>query len=272
MPGNQSRIKIFWLGQKGLRRGNATKLKLALILTSLVLFAVGKHSPAAAAHHSLPMGSEIQLFTTPDESSAVVATLKSGDEISPLADTLAGEGARWYLVRAKNGTVGWIRQSDTDQSKALEKFFGALPVEPSLPVTIAPSSLTESSARNTITVPVVMNGSSVIVPVTLNGALRVNLALDTGATITVVSRRIARSLALSPLGTSKVGTVGGIVSLPLARLGSLKIGDAEVQDLVVSIHDFSPDPRIEGLLGLDFLKNFHVSLDARRNLLVLGPR
>jgi hypothetical protein len=238
----------------------------------LVLVAVGKHSHAATTHNSLPTGNELQLFTTPDESSAVVATLKSGDEISPLADTLIGEGARWYLVRAKNGTVGWIRQSDTDQSRKLEKFFKALPVEPSLPVTIAPSSLTGSSARNTITAPVVMNGSSVVVLVTLNGALRVNLALDTGATITVVSHRIARSLGLSPLGTSKVGTVGGIVTLPLARLGSLKVGDAEVQDLVVSIHDFSPDPRIEGLLGLDFLKNFHVSLDARRNLLVLGPR
>ena len=77
---------------------------------------------------------------------------------------------------------------------------------------------------------------------------------------------------MSPLGSSKVGTVGGIITVPLARLGSLKVGDAEVQDLVVSIHDFSPDPRIEGLLGMDFLKHFHVSLDARRNLLVLGPR
>ena len=145
---------------KGLRRGDATKLKLALTFTRLVLFAVGKHSQAATAYnYSLPMGSEIQLFTTPDESSEVVATLKSGDEISPLADTLVAEGARWYLVRAKNGTVGWIRQSDTDQSRKLEKFFRALPAEPSLPVTITPSSLTGRSGRNTITVPVVMNGS-----------------------------------------------------------------------------------------------------------------
>jgi gag-polyprotein putative aspartyl protease len=257
---------------KTLCRGDATKLKPVLILTTLVLFAVGKHSQAATAHHSISVGSEIQLFTTPDESSTVVATLKSSDEISPLADTLAGESVRWYLVRAKNGTVGWIKQSDTDESRKLENFFKALPAEPSSSMTVAPSSLPGSAARKTITVPVAMNGSSVVVPVTLNGVVRANLALDTGATITVVSRRIARSLALSPLGTSKVGTVGGMVTLPLARLASLKVGDAEVQDLIVSIHDFSPDPRIEGLLGLDFLKNFHVSLDVRRNLLVLGPR
>jgi len=117
-----------------------------------------------------------------------------------------------------------------------------------------------------------MNGASVIVPVTFNGALRANLALDTGATVTVVSRRIASNLALSTLGVTKVGTVAGVIAVPLARLGSLKVGDAQVHDLVVSVHDFSTDPRIEGLLGLDFLKHFHVSLDARRSLLILGPR
>jgi hypothetical protein len=202
----------------------------------------------------------------------VIATLKPGDEISPLADTLVGEGARWYLVKA-NGMVGWMWQGDTDESRKLEKFFKSLPAEPSLPLSsVAPPSPSGGSGPNTITVPVVMNGASVIVPVTFNGALKANLALDTGATITVVSRRIATILALSSLGASKVGTVGGIITVPLARLGSLKVGDSEVHDLVVSIYDFSTDPRIEGLLGLDFLKHFHVSLDARRRLLILGPR
>jgi predicted aspartyl protease len=271
MPDAPNRIKILPLAQKALCRGDATKLPV-LIFTSLVLFVVGKLSQAAAVQNSFSIKSEIQLFTSPDESSTVIATLKSGEEISPLAHTLVGEGARWYLVRAKNDRVGWIKRSDAEESRKLENFFKALPAEPSLSITIAPSSLPGSSARNTITVPVVMNGSSVIVPVTLNGVRKANLVLDTGATITVVSRQIARSLALSPLGTSKVGTVGGMVILPLARLGSLKVGDAEVQDLVVSIHDFSPDPRVEGLLGLDFLKNFHLSLDAKRSLLLLGPR
>jgi predicted aspartyl protease len=199
----------------------------------------------------------------------VVAIVKSGDEISPLADTLVGEGARWYLVKAKNGAVGWIRQSDADESRKLEKFFKSLPVEPSLPV-----SLDASDARtpNTITVPVEMNGSWIIVPVTFNHALKAYLQLDTGASSTLVSRRIANNLGLSPLGSRRGVTVGGIITVPAARLGSLRVGEAEVNDLVVSIHDFSPDQRVEGLLGMDFLKHFHVSLDARRKLLVLGPR
>ena len=248
-----------------------TKLKAALIFTYFVFFAVCKHSQAATVRLSLPTGSEIQLFTAPDESSAVVLTLKPGDEISPLADTLVGEGTRWYLVKAKNGMVGWIRQSDTDESRKLEKFFKSLPVEPSVPISLDASP---SGARtpNTISVPVEMNGSWVIVPVTFNRALKAYLQLDTGASSTLVSRRIANNLGLSPLGSRRGVTVGGIITVPAARLVSLRVGEAEVNDLVVSIHDFSPDPRVEGLLGMDFLKHFHVSLDARRKLLVLGPR
>ena len=203
----------------------------------------------------------------------MVTILKPGDEFLPLAETLVGEGARWYLVKATNDRVGWIKQGDTEQSKQLETFFKSLPAEPSLPLANVVSSTSPGGLLpNKITVPVSMNGASVIVPVIFNGSLRGNLALDTGATITVVSRRIANNLAMTVLGASKIGTVGGIITSPLARLQSLKVGDAEVHDLVVSIHDFSTDPRIQGLLGLDFLKHFHVALDTRRGVLTLGPR
>jgi predicted aspartyl protease len=248
-----------------------TKFKAVLIFTAFVLLAVCKQPQAATVHLSLATGSEIQLFTAPDESSPMVSTLKPGEEISPLADTLVGEGARWYLVKAKNGMIGWIRQSSTDESRKLEKFFKSLPVEPSLPVSLDASP---SGARtpNTITVPVEMNGSWVIVPVTFNRALKAYLQFDTGASSTLVSRRIANNLGLSPLGSRRGVTVGGIITVPAARLVSLRVGEAEVKDLIVSIHDFSPDPRVEGLLGMDFLKHFHVSLDTRRWLLILGPR
>ncbi|HXV81945.1 MAG TPA: aspartyl protease family protein [Candidatus Binatia bacterium] len=244
-----------------------------MIVIASVILASSKALPAATLHGSLLARGEIQLFSAPDESSTVIATVKPGDEISPLAETLVGEGVRWYLVNATNQKVGWIKQGDTDQSKQLERFFKSLPAEPALPLAhVLPSPRSASFVPNKITVPVVMNGTSVIVPVTFNGSLRGNLALDTGATITVVSRRIANNLAMKALGASKIGTVGGVIRVPLARLRSLKVGDAEVHDLVVSIHDFSTDPRIEGLLGLDFLKHFHVSLDARRGALTLGPR
>jgi Aspartyl protease len=244
----------------------------SIVISAALLFSsVCSAYPQVATR--LPPSSDIQLFASPDESSAIVANLTKGDDISPLADTLAGQGIRWYLVRTKNGTVGWMKQNDTEQSKKLEKFFKALPAEPSLPTAIdVPSSPSGTSGSNTIKVPVEINGSWVIVPATFNGSLKAYLQLDTGASSTLVSRRIANRLALSALGSRKGLTVGGAITVSVARLGSLNVGGAEVRDLIVSIHDFSPDPRVEGLLGLDFLRNFHVSLDTRRKLLVLGPR
>ncbi len=51
-------------------------------------------------------------------------------------------------------------------------------------------------------------------------------------------------------------TVGGPVLVGIVRLDSLKVGAAEVNDLSILVHDFSSDPRVEGLLGMDFLNAF----------------
>lgn len=253
------------------RKTTVTKLKAAWLSTTFVFFGVFNTYVQTATIHPIPTASEIQLFIAPDESSAVIATLNPDDELSPVADILIGEGIRWYLVKVKNGAIGWIKRKNTEELRKIEKFFKSLPVEPSLPVsTDAPFS--GDSASRTISVPVEMNGTWIVVPVTFNRALRGYLQLDTGASTTLVSSRIAKNLSLSPLGSRRGVTVGGIITVSAARLSSLKVGDAEVNDLIVSIHDFSPHPRVEGLLGMDFLKHFHVSIDARRKLLVLGPR
>ena len=56
-------------------------------------------------------------------------------------------------------------------------------------------------------------------------------------------------------------------SLPVA------VGPARlVTDLQVMVHDFSRDPRVEGLLGMDFLGRYRFGLDAERQVLVLTPR
>jgi hypothetical protein len=82
--------------------------------------------------------SNIELFTSPNESSIVVAALKSGDEIFPLADTLAGESARRYLVRPRQVQSGESNRALLTSQKNLKSFLRALPGEPSLSVTLAP--------------------------------------------------------------------------------------------------------------------------------------
>lgn len=180
----------------------------------------------------------------------------------------------WYLVKSKTGVTGWLKKSDAEESRKIEQFFKSLPVEPSLPIGAGISAVSASSApRGSIIVPVQMDGPAVIVPVTLNRTVSTYMALDTGATKTVLSQRIANSLGLNLSGSrAVVETANGRVTVAVVRLASTKVGAAEVENMLVTVHDFSSNPHLGGLLGLDFLRRFQVSLDSSKQLLVLSPR
>jgi aspartyl protease family protein len=111
-----------------------------------------------------------------------------------------------------------------------------------------------------------------IVPVTLNRTLTANLLLDTGASMTMISRRIASSLALYPTRSGLISGIGGRVVAQIVRLDSIKVGDAEVNGMSISIHEISVNPQFDGLLGMDFLGRFQLSMDPAKSALILSPR
>ncbi len=213
----------------------------------------------------------LPLYGAADENADVVGTLTPGESTTPMAETQNAAGHKWFLVKTKAGVVGWIRQADNAQSKKLDSYFRSLPREASISVTI-PIVPASSAPTGSIVVPVRIIHNSIIVPVILNRTLTANLLLDTGASMTMISRRIAAGLALYATGSRHFSGVGGKVTAKIARVDSLTVGAAEIKDMVVSIHDLSQDPRFEGLLGMDFLSRFHVSVDAQKRLLVLTPR
>lgn len=197
--------------------------------------------------------------------------MAAGDQARPLAETQGSSGIKWYLVKTASGVVGWIKQTDNAQAKKVESFFKSLPRE-TFATGVVPSISAAGAPHGTILVPVRSSAGSTVVSVTLNGAVSGNLMLDTGATNTIVSRRLASLLALRPIGTDVVHTVGGAITVTFARLQSLRLGEAEVTNLPVIIHDFSPNPRFEGLLGMDVLGRYKIGLDIQKQLLVLSPR
>ncbi|HEU4344352.1 MAG TPA: retropepsin-like aspartic protease [Candidatus Binatia bacterium] len=190
-----------------------------------------------------------------------------------MAQIMGTGGDTWYIVKTKSGSVGWIRAADSGDVKKLESFFSSLPQESSLSVpreiSLPPSF---SGARKPIVVPVYVSGSAVIVPVTLNRKVQTYMVLDTGATYTVISRQLAANLNLQVATYASLMTANGVIRAALSQLTSLQVGEAEATGLTVAIHDVSPHPRIGGLLGLNYLSQFHTSLDSRRNLLTLAPR
>jgi clan AA aspartic protease (TIGR02281 family) len=250
-------------------------LRYWILIASLLFCAPpGLAEPGASPGHSFHPSTELLLYAHPDESSAVVASVKRGETFSALAETVGGAGAKWYLIKTSAGAVGWIKKTDSEQSKKLEEFFKSRSVElPAKPSQELSPTYSPAEPTGTIRVPVQITGASVVVPVTLNRRLKTSLALDTGATSTMISHRVANNLGLRTDGPRIVAmTANGQVSLPLARLGSVKVGDAEIHNVTVTVHDLPSAAKVDGLLGLDFLKRFHVSLDSRNQVLLLAPR
>jgi hypothetical protein len=243
---------------------------VAGFLVALVI-ADYSRAPREVAAQADDSSDRFPLYASADDNAQVVGTLAPGESTTPMAETQSAGGIKWYLVKTKSGVVGWIKQSDDARSKKLESFFRSLPAETSnvAHIPIAPVS---SAPKGSMIVPVMIIRNSIIVPVTLNRTLSANLLLDTGASMTMVSRRIATALALYATSSRQFSGVGGNVTAQIARVDSLKVGDAEVNGMPVSIHDLSQTPVFEGLLGMDFLGRFQVSVDTAKRVLVLNPR
>ena len=121
------------------------------------------------------------------------------------------------------------------------------------------------------------NGTAIIVPAVLNGHDSVSLILDTGATLICLDDSVARDLQL-PERIGAVGSgvvVGGTGRIRLVKLDSIKVGGASARDLTACAIDLSNvrqiSPKVRGLLGLNFLRNFRVTLDFQRNVVRLQP-
>ena len=146
------------------------------------------------------------------------------------------------------------------------------------PSTLAPresSSVTAYTAS--VTVPIERVGELMVVTVHLNHDRTAKLILDTGASHTLLSNKIAQDLglfSLPPVALVTLHTVGGSVQSEVVQVDSIQLAGAEVRQSLAAIHDM-PDapPGIEGLLGQSFLRQFEVTVNAAKGELQLrSPR
>jgi predicted aspartyl protease len=118
-------------------------------------------------------------------------------------------------------------------------------------------------------------GAALVVPVTVNGAGPFSFVLDTGATLTCVDEALAAKLDLpEPVGTVGYGgTLAGVGRVRLVRIDSLEVGTARATDVQACAIDLASMRRtgldVQGLVGLNFLKAYRVTLDFRERTLRL---
>lgn len=110
-------------------------------------------------------------------------------------------------------------------------------------------------------------GAALVVPVRVNGAGPFPFVLDTGATLTCVDEALVTELGLAdaPGAMAIGGTVRGLGRMRLVVLESVAVGEASVRDLQGCAVDLAPMQKagldVRGLLGLNFLKAYRLTVD-----------
>ncbi len=163
------------------------------------------------------------------------------------------------------------------QRSAAESYQVALLLDPPEPLArLARSGLAElqrvpSTGSSETVVPLESVRGVWVAPVRVNGGDRARFLVDTGASVTLVSPALAKRVGVTPTDATSLPleTVGGRTSAPTATVRSLRVGDLELRDSPVVIHD--PGPGVDGILGNSFLSRYAFAIDADRRLLTLRP-
>jgi len=114
--------------------------------------------------------------------------------------------------------------------------------------------------------------SHVIVPVTLtyNGTqIEARLLLDTGSTNITLHTDIAKRLFIDKSRKGSIRVAGGeTIDAEAVMLDSVTVGPHTKKDLLAGIIEHrGPDVPFDGLLGMNFLKNYQYSIDFDKKLL-----
>ncbi len=87
-----------------------------------------------------------------------------------------------------------------------------------------------------------------------------SMVLDTGATYTMIPFEAAKALGCDPAITKRkieIVTASSIEYRPVVTIPLVKAFGLEVRNLDVACHDLPPHAPCDGLLGLNFLRNFN---------------
>ncbi len=255
--------------------GMGLSLRVALALSVLL---APMCSPEIAPGAETPGNKPgVQVFASADESSLVIESVADGKSLSPVAEMTGAGGSRWFMVKTKNGNVGWIKAGDHAGAAKIDEHFRALPKEIGFitPGAGPAAGTSAAPASGAITIPVKIYGRQVLVPVTFqsgNSTATAYLVLDTGASQTMVSKRIARELRLRSIASQAHAGIGGSMVADAALVDAVRVGSVGLRNVPITIHDLPSAFGSEGLLGFDFLGRFQMSIDSDKQVLVLAPR
>lgn len=96
---------------------------------------------------------------------------------------------------------------------------------------------------------------------------KITMALDTGATYTMIPWEVAEVLGYTPeLSKERIEmvTASGVERAPLLTIRTIRFLNKKTENVKVVVHDLPPKSYVDGLLGLSFLRNFNITIDFRK--------
>ena len=216
--------------------------------------------------------------------SVAVSVLAGGVPVGFISDTAQAQQIASADVNAQ-------QLSAADNTQRAQAFFANLATQNDNPIIQAmakqslarlktgapaapdPDSASAGHGDRQIEVSTIMQqNSSLAVPTLVNGKTMATFLVDTGASYTVITPRMAQKLGvvITP-DTPRISmaTANGVVQAPLVTLDKIAIGQVEVQNVKVVVQPLggANDILLAGLLGMNFFKN--MDLTVRQNKLVL---
>lgn len=97
------------------------------------------------------------------------------------------------------------------------------------------------------------------------------LAVDTGASITMISIENALAIGINPSRAARhieITTANGIICAPIVRIPNFECFGINAKNIEVICHNLPSESCVEGLLGLNFLKSSKIILDFSKNLIL----
>ena len=117
------------------------------------------------------------------------------------------------------------------------------------------------------------DNGSMVVEALINQKIKARLVVDTGASVVVISNSIARRLGIDNFLKNNFfyTTIadGSKVKAYPVLLDNLKVGNAVMRNVSAAVIEENGSGIGDGLLGMSFLGNFALEIDAKSNSIVL---
>ncbi len=135
--------------------------------------------------------------------------------------------------------------------------------------TYSPETPKDAQKSPVFTAPIKRTASGTpIIEVTFNGSQQFEMIVDTGASGTVITQKMADALGVTPVSRAKANTASAkSVIFAVGYLKELKVGGAVVKNIPVAIAGAELET---GLLGHDFFGDYDVTI--KRDVVEFRPR